>query len=143
MSLAAADAVDVLNRVLAIVHRSFPMYFRYACPWSAGAAGDVMRKLEYIAEDQELSAQRLARAIDGAGGTPDFGDFPAMFADWHDLSLKFLVGKAVELQRQDNAAVAEAAGELRDQPRYRALAEEVLGAGKAHLETLEGLLAGL
>lgn len=139
MTAVAVDPLAVLNRLLEIVYRSFPMYLRFAHPWSAGDSEQAREKLEYIAQDHEVSAKRLARAIDGAGGFVDYGDFPAMFADWNDLSLKFLVGKALELQRKDIDVIAAAAEELRGQPRYRALAEEVLGTAKAHLATLESL----
>ncbi len=62
------------------------------------------------------------------------------FTDTHDLSLDYLVNELVDYQRQDIAAIEKCVADLNADGNGRALAEEVLGNARGHLESLKELL---
>ena len=131
---------DVLNRTLAIVYRSYPRYLQDAPPWIP--EGDekqrsALRRLAHVAADLETLSQRLVGAIQEADGVADYGDYPLVFAEWNDLSLKHIVAKAIEQHRRDLLEIERCIADLRDFPRPRAICEEVLGAFRGHLEILK------
>ena len=131
------NAIDVLNRLLAVLYRSLPVYLQGARPW----VGDEQRRgldaLARIAADQRLYAQRVAEAVFQQGGRIETGQFPLDFTSVHDLSLEFLLRKAADYQRRDLEIIQECVAALSDMPRLRTLAEEILGNAQGHLETLE------
>ncbi len=61
------------------------------------------------------------------------------FTDLHDLSLDYLVSRLIRCQQQDIAVIAACVPQLATAPAAQTLAEEALGAARAHLEALEGL----
>jgi hypothetical protein len=141
---AVASPVEVLNRLLTVVYRSYVRYLQDAQPWTKGTEDQIaLRKLSYISADQEESANRLVRMVRSMGGTPEHGSYPMVYADWNDLSLTHTLKQAVTLQKRDIAIIEDCIYELRDHPRERAYAEEILGGARAYLETLEEMARGV
>lgn len=130
---------DALNRVLTTLERSFPQYLIYARPYIPPGREDVMRTIDEIVAAQNALAERVNTAVFDAGALPDDGKFPIEFTDTHDLDIDFLVGQAVQCQKQDIADLKECVETLRLSPAAQMLAEEALGQSKAHLESLEAL----
>jgi hypothetical protein len=130
------DAIHLLNRLLAIMCRSFPQYLRYARPHVPAGRGDVLEALEAVALDEDVLAERISRAIIDAGALPRTGEFPMEFTDLHDLDVDYLVKIAVRYQEQDAAAIQEVVEGLQTAPAAKALAEEALGLAKGHLDSL-------
>ncbi len=135
------EIVAVLNRLLRTLTRSLPMYLQDARPWSRGDDQGVQEAMDRLVADQQLYAQRVADAIVAHGGRPDPGPFPLSFAVVNDLSLDFLLREAIRRQRQDLDAVRQCAAELAEDPDLRAIAEEVWGNTRGHLEILEEISA--
>lgn len=135
------DPIDMLNRVLAILERSFPSYLCYARPYVPPGREEVMRTIEQIVASQDALAKRVAQYIFAAGGRPDPGDFPIEFTDTHDLSIDFLVQEAIDYQKQDIADLQQCVEALRSAPTAQSLASEALGMAKAHLEMLQEMAA--
>lgn len=135
----STETTDMLNRVLAILERSFPQYLRFARPYIPPGREDVMRTIEEIVAGQDALAERVSDTVFEAGDLPDDGKFPIEFTDTHDLSIDFLVGQAIECQKQDIADLKECVDALRLSPAAQMLAEEALGQAKGHLELLEEL----
>ncbi len=132
--------IAVLNALLALQYRSLPMFLRGAAPWTHYGDEKAAQALENIIADQDAMAQRLADRVLGQGGRVDPGEYPMVFTDLHDLALEYLLGPMLEHQRRDVEAIGRCVADLADDPDSRALAEEVLGSERAHLEWLEELV---
>jgi hypothetical protein len=135
----SADTIDVLNRVLAILERSFPQYLQYARPYIPAGREDVMETIADIVSGQKALADRVCEMINESGALPDTGKFPIEYTDTHDLSIDFLIDQAIGYQKQDIAELAECADALNLSPAAQSLAAEALGMAKGHLESLEEL----
>jgi hypothetical protein len=135
----STETTDALNRVLAILERSFPQYLQYAKPYIPPGREDVMRTIDEIVAGQDALAERVSETVFEAGDLPDDGKFPIEFTDTHDLSIDFLISEAIECQKQDVVDLKECVESLRLSPAAQMLAEEALGQAKGHLELLEQL----
>jgi hypothetical protein len=135
----SSDTIDTLNRVLAILQRSFPQYLRWARPFTPPGRENIVHTIETIAAGQDLLAERVSRQVFEAGGLPDRGDFPIEFTDTHDLDIDFLVAEAKDCLKQDIAELQQCVDALRLSPAAQSLASEALGLTKGHLELLEKL----
>jgi hypothetical protein len=135
----SSDTIDVLNRVLAILERSFPQYLQYARPYIPAGREDVMETLAEIVACQDSLAERVNEMIFESGSNADKGKFPIDFTDTHDLSIDYLIQEAIGYQKQDIADLAECVESLNLAPAAQALAAEALGMAKGHLESLEEL----
>jgi hypothetical protein len=136
---ASAQSVALLNALFQTVHRSLPMYLAEAAdPWKHAGDEKAAETLENIVADQRAFAARIADMILDHG-VLDPGGYPMEFTDTHFLALDFLIGELVKYQRRDVARIQRIVKALSDDPEARELAEETLGAEKAHLEMLEAL----
>ena len=77
------DTIDVLNRVLVILRRSFPQYLRFGRPYIPPGRKNVMETIEEVAAGQDALAARVAEQIFQAGSLPNHGKFPIEFTDTH------------------------------------------------------------
>jgi hypothetical protein len=133
------QTIRVLNHLLAIHHRSLPVYLQSARPWTLRQGEPALEALHAIAQAHHKMVERIAGLIIELDGVIHYGEFPHRFADWHDLSLSFLLQRAIECQERDIVRIEKCVQWLEASPRGRALAEEALGEAKAHLETLQDL----
>ena len=136
----STDAIDILNRVLAILSRSFVQYLRYGRPYIPRGRERTMETIEDVAVAQDALADRIVQLIDESGGSPDYGDFPMEFTDTHDLGIDFLIEEAIGYQKQDIAELAKHVDALHQAPAAQSLVSEALGMAKGHLELLEELV---
>lgn len=134
---------DALNRLLTLLTRSFPMYLTYARPYVAPGDRPAMEALQQIAADQTHLSQRVVNFLLSNEGRIETGEFPMEFTDANDLSVGFIVHRAIGYQKQDLTAIEQIIDELRLFPLAAALAEEALGLAKGHLQTLEELVHDL
>ena len=134
--MALESTIQVLNHLLAIHARSLATYLSYAQPeWHRG--DEVAREtLRSIVDDQKATVDRLGEMILEHNGTVLGNAFPMAFTNYHDLSFDFLCRKLIEHQRRDIIAIERCVRELSSSIFARAVAEEALGAAKAHLELL-------
>jgi hypothetical protein len=137
--MASSDTIDILNRVLVILRKSFPQYLLYARPYIPSGRERVMETIEEIVAGQNALAARVSEHVFQSGGLPEKGEFPIEFTDTHDLEIDFLVLEAITYQKEDIADLAECVDALRLSPAAQALAAEALGMAKGHLESLEEL----
>jgi len=135
------DTHNTLNRVLAILERSFLNYLCYARPYVPPGREQVMRSIEQMVAAQDALAKRVAEYILASGGRPDPGDFPIEFTDTHDLSIDFLIQQAIVYQKQDITDLQQCVEALRSALTAQTLATEALGMAKGHLETLQEIAA--
>jgi hypothetical protein len=131
--------VDILNRVLAILQRSYPQYMCYGRPYVPAGREGVMASIQDIVASQDAVSLRLTDAIMASDGRPDPGDFPIEYTDTHDLAIDFLIREAISSQKQDIADLQKYVDALRTEPAAQSLVAEALGMSKAHLEVLEDL----
>jgi hypothetical protein len=137
--MSSPETIEVLNRVLAILERSFTQYMRYAKPYIPPGRESFAQSLEEITAGQSALAERVSHTISEAGGMPDNGEFPIEYTDSHDLSIDYLVQQAIDSQKQDIADLTRCVEALRLAPSAQSLASETLGMAKGNLETLEEL----
>jgi hypothetical protein len=135
----SSDTINVLNRVLAILERSFPQYLRYARPYIPPGRENIMQTIDQIVAGQDALAARVSEQIFESGALPDHGEFPIEFTDTHDLAIDFLLLEAVDCLKQDVADLQACADALRLIPNAQSLASEALGMTKGHLELLQQL----
>jgi hypothetical protein len=135
----STDTIDVLNRVLAILERSFTQYLRFARPYVPPGREAIEQSLADIVAGQDALAERVTQMITEAGGLPDNGKFPIEYTDSHDLAIDYLIQQAVDCQTQDIAELTQCVDGLRHSPSAQALASEALGLAKGNLETLQEL----
>jgi hypothetical protein len=135
--------LDYLNRLLALQYRSLPRYLAYGEPYKRARDQEAKTVVAAIAKNQEAHAQRLADLIMHRGGIANPGEFPLEFAErLNFLSLEYLLTEMIHYQKQDLADIETCvvALETLDDFEAHALAEEVLGAERGHLEMLLGLV---
>ncbi len=137
--MSSPETIETLNRVLAIVRRSFPQYLRYARPYVTAGDGRALEVIDEIVTGQDVIAERIGQQITAAGARPDSGQFAMEFTDTHDLAIDYLIQEAIGYQRQDIAALAVCVEELNLAPVAHTLAAEALGMAKGQLELLEEL----
>jgi len=135
--MSSPETIDILNRVLAILQRSFTQYLRYARPYIPPSYESAETTLAQIVAGQDALAERVTQTIHDAGGVPDDGKFPIEYTDSHDLSIDFLISEAIDGQRRDIADLTQCVDMLRLAPASQTLASEALGMAKANLELLE------
>ena len=134
-----SDPLPVLNDLLRILYRSLPMYLAEARPWVHRRDEKLASAITAIAGDQCLFAHRVAQAIVDMGRHPNPGSFPYQFTSIHDLAIDYLLQRLVEYQHRDVTHIGRCVEDLAEQPQHAALAEEILGNARGHLETLEQL----
>jgi len=135
-----ANAKDVLNRLLILHHRSLPMYLSYAMPYPMRGDEKARAVLDQIVDSQKEMVDRIGSLLIERAADVVHGEFPMYFTGLHDLSWEYLVKRMIADQRRDVAQIEECVEQLRDDPLGKALAEEALGAAKAHLDSLEELV---
>jgi len=133
------STIAALNRLLAIVGRSFPQYLQYSRPYIPPGCENVVETIASIAADQNVLADRISQMLVDAEAPIRSGEFPMEFTDMHDLGIDFLVNMGIAYQEQDIGAIGQLVEQLPGAPAAKALAEEALGMAKGHLESLREL----
>src|SRR5262245_20979210 len=133
------DPNAALNRLLLTLHGSVPMYLADAAPWRHHGDERATKVLGHIVADYQMYVGRIAELLLSRRRLAGFGEYPMVFTDTHDLSLDYLIGELIYYQKQDIAAIQDCALALQNDPAGRALAEEILGNARGHLESLEEL----
>jgi len=136
-----SPTVALLNRLLTIHCRSLPMYLDEIGETGAYVTDeDAARVLRAVVLDQKNMSRRIADLILDRLGTIRVAPFPMEFTDKNDLSLDFLVREAVEDARAQIDVIQQVIFALpTNDAAARELAQESLGAAKAHVEELESL----
>ncbi len=136
----ATESIPVLNRLLGLLCRSLPTYLADAKTLGRPDEEPVLAALNRLVADQQMYAQRVANAIAQCGGQPDPGRFPTEFAAKNDLSIEFLLREIVACHDRDVVAIGQCVGQLEADSTLHALAEEILGNAKGHLDILQKLV---
>lgn len=137
--MSAADPNDALSRLLAVLHRSLPMFLGEVGVWTRAGDERIAQTLAHITADQKNLAKRAAELLLDRVGRADVPQYPIGYADAHFLSLDSLVERLIGEQRSAVATIDACCQELTTDAAGKVLAEEALGASKAHLESLEEL----
>ena len=116
-----------------------PAYLADARPWAQADRRPIRAALDRLVADQQLYAQRVAEAIEKRLGRHNPGPFPPEFAAKNDLSLDFLLREVIDYQERDVRSIEHCAAQFEGEPALHALAEEILGNAKGHLDILREL----
>jgi hypothetical protein len=131
---------QLLNRLLAVVGRSFPQYLQYSRPYIPPGRSNLKETIDSIVDNQNGMVERISQLLYDAERPPRYGEFPMEYTDMHDLDIDYLIGAAITYQQQDIASIHAIAEQLQLAPAAQALAEEALGMAKGHLDSLEEML---
>lgn len=132
-------SVDVLNRLLQLQNRSLPAYLAQASLYVNRGDQRVAAVLANIHANQQAAASRLADAILDRRGRVEAGTFPTHYTHLNFVSVSHLIPELIRHQKADIRAIERCVAQLQGDPEAQALAEEVLGAERAHLEQLQEL----
>jgi hypothetical protein len=135
------DTIAILNQLLNLHRGSLPMYLESAPPHRGNGDEKAAEVLSQIVEDQKLMVDRIATYITEKGGPVALGEFPMEFTDLHDLSMDYILGQVMSRQSNEIEIIEQLSRELADDPWAKSLAQEALGAAKAHLQSLEECMA--
>jgi hypothetical protein len=136
----ATESTPVLNRLLGLLCRSLPAYLANVKTLGHPEGERIRTALNRLVLDQQMYALRVAEAITRCGGLPSPGRFPTEFAAKNDLSIEFLLREIVACHDRDVVAIAQCVGQLEGTSTLHALAEEILGNAKGHLDILQELV---
>lgn len=131
------NTVRILNQLLGLHGSSLPMYLRSAPPHRQFGDEKAWDTLRRIMDDQQLMVDKIADHVEEADGTPNMGEFPIEFTGTHDLSVDYMVQRVLDRQRAEVESIEELSGQLESGSQAKALAQEALGAAKAHVQSLE------
>ena len=109
----AETPIQILNRVLAILEKSFPQYARSARPYIPAGRQRAMQTLQDIAVAEDSLARQVTDQIIAMGGLTDSGDYPMEYTDTHDLGIDYMVQEAIGYMRQDIAELERLHSEAR------------------------------
>lgn len=137
--MSSADSTASLQRLLAVLHRSLPMFLAEVGVWTRAGDERAAQTLSNIVADQKGLAARVAELILQRAARVDVPQYPIGYADAHFLSLDSLAQRLQVEQRSALAVIEACVQDLADDPTAKSLAEEALGSEKAHLEALEEL----
>ncbi|HZZ73225.1 MAG TPA: hypothetical protein VFE24_13295 [Pirellulales bacterium] len=129
--------IAVLNRALATVYRSLPIFVEEVQPWSHPGDEKAAQLLQNLVADQKQYAAKIADLILDLNGCPDAGAYPIVYTDLHLLSLDYLLLEIAEQQKRDIAVLDDCLSAAQGDVRAAALLAEVLGNARGHLESLE------
>ncbi|QDU57478.1 hypothetical protein [Aeoliella mucimassa] len=133
----------VLTELLVLLRRSFVQYLRYAHAYGMPTTSEITDVITDILADQDLLADRVAERLEASGCPIPNIEFPLSFTDTNDLSIEFLLQRAIRHTQQDLAKLDAIAEQLTRQASLRSLVDEIRGMTQAHLESLEDLTAVL
>ena len=116
------------------------MYLEQARPWIGDDQQHLQTLLGRLLSDQRLFAGRVALALRERHERPDPGPFPPAMrpsTTWPWI----IFSSESPRPSADVYAIEQCLHDLADATEIRALAEEILGNARGHLDNLEGLLA--
>jgi hypothetical protein len=134
------QAIRVLNDLLAVLRRSLSAYLADAKPWTCDDDEQLCSMLHHLTADQARYAERVEEAIIACGGRPDPGHFPDGYEAKNDLAIDYLKPEIVVGLEQSLLVIERCAVQLEGEAALHALAEEVLGNAKGHLDLLQGIV---
>ena len=140
IDMASSRNTDVLNRLLATLHRSLSEYLQGSHYWTHRGDARAEAVVRHLVEDQRALAARIADLIFQRHGQIAPSSFPMEFTDLNLLSLDYLLQELIRHQRLDIETVEECVAALRGDREARDVAEEVLGNARGHLENLESVV---
>ena len=141
--MSSADVVRILNQFLVIHSRSLPVYLSDARPWMRGSDQAAYEAMKEIATAHREAHDRLAEMVLRRGGTPAAGEFPMDFTGYNDLSLAYLTGIMIERGERAIATMTTLASQLGEDSMAQAVAEELIGEAKAHVDMLKEARGGV
>jgi bacterioferritin (cytochrome b1) len=134
------QVVPALNELLRVLCRSLPAYLADARPWRHSGNQQLCAALDQLVIDQQRYAQRVGETIVQLGSRPDLGSFPRQFAAKHDLAVEFLRQEVINQQEQAIPVIESCVAQLEGDASLHALAEEILGNARGHLDILKEML---
>jgi len=140
IDMASPRNTDVLNRLLATLHRSLSQYLPGSHYWTHRGDARAEAVVRHLVEDQRALSARIADLILERHGPISPASFPMEFTDLNLLSLDYLLQELIRHQKLDIEIIEDCVADLRGDRPARELAEEVLGNARGHLENLESVV---
>lgn len=135
----AASSADILDELLQAEYRSFPRFLGEVRLRARSEDQAAVEALHAVAVQQGEAAGRIAALLDRRSCSWQSGCYPIEYTDTHLLALDGLLHELAERQQVHVAFVERCVQALRGDREARELAEEILGAERAHLESILAL----
>ncbi len=133
------DRIAILNQLLRRLSASLPVYASQVPLWIGPGDEPAAETLYRIAADDQQLAHRLAEAVRRAGGRPAPASFPAEYTGLHDVSVRYVLKRALAARQSDLAAARCWASQLGDAAFERPLLEDLLSTLEGHVRTLQAM----
>lgn len=137
--MSAASNAQILDQLLQAEYRSFPRFLGEVRLHARADEQSAVEALQAIAVQQGEAAGRIAALLDRRGCPWQTGCYSIEYTDTHLLALDGLLQELAERQQAHIAFVERCVQALRGDREGRELAEEILGAERAHLESILAL----
>ncbi|PQO35404.1 hypothetical protein [Blastopirellula marina] len=139
----SSPAAQVLNQIAALHRNSMPTYLSFTHPWAGEGDEEAVDVLRQIAIDHKYVVDKIMTPLEAAGQDEHLGNFPMEYTGLHDLSIEYLVRRAVPYQELLIRRLEDLLDGMPDEAAPRELAEESLGLAKGHLKNLQEAVADL
>lgn len=137
LTMLPVTAEAVLTELQVLLRRSFAQYLEYAHPFARNSDGESLLIIGDIVADQSMMADRAADQLIALGAIPPSVEFPMEFTGTHDLSISYLIDRAIAYQQSDIDRLRQLSDALPRHQSIRSLIDEARGMAIAHLEALE------
>lgn len=117
------------------------MYLSSAPPHRGVGDERLWEAIRHIMSDQSLMIDKIADYVESLDGTPNMGEFPMEFTSMHDLSIDYMTQQLLDRQQREVELIEMMSADLESGSPAKALAQEALGAAKAHVESLQECLS--
>ena len=129
-------SIEILNQILQIEEYSLANYLMDARPWMRDGDEPLAATIARLYEDRLESAKKISHLIVDRDGYIQPGSYPLDYTGLNDVSLDYLYPLLVDQQERIVARLEELTEQLRNDPEAYALAQEILGNERGHLENL-------
>lgn len=136
-------SIDALSRLLLKLRFSLAIYLRDGHQWTHPGDEDLVKTIHQVGDDHEQSGDVIMKLLADHVGQVPHGHFPMTFTDHDDTALDYLVPELIRHEQQMVEQVKQSLSEFASNPELYELIEELLGAEKAHVETLTEVQQGL
>lgn len=130
-----------LARALTILESSLPQYLSNTRPWTRREDEPAKQLVEQIIHQQRRDIDRITEMLESARQPLPPAHYPMSFTDTHDLSIEHLILELIHYEGLDVAALELCVALAGPDVVAKSLIEEVLGAARAHLESLQEIAA--
>lgn len=128
--------LEALNAAFADKFQSMARYILDADPYARPEDAGLLREIGAMADEDQRQADRLAQLIERMEGIPQVGVYDPNVANLNFLALDYLAGVLAGIYEKQLARYEQSRAACAEEPRARAIFEELCDSTRARLERL-------